>query len=102
MRPCIFAATLFLAFATVAFAQAQPASPSAVPAGTISVGPLELGEDLMAIEIADKVEVGHAGKREEMSHAQEATATKADSPTPSGQGERRDGRQTAAVECKEV
>ena len=45
MRPCIFAATLFLAFATVAFAQAQPASPSAVPAGTISVGPLELGED---------------------------------------------------------
>ena len=57
MRPCIFAATLFLAFATVAFAQAQPASPSAVPAGTISVGPLELGEDLMAIEIADKVEV---------------------------------------------
>jgi Spy/CpxP family protein refolding chaperone len=54
MRPHIIAAILFLVFATVAFVQSQSA-----------------------------IEVGHAGKREEMSHAQEATATKADSPRSS-------------------
>ena len=54
MRPRIIAAILFLVFANVAFAQSQPVS-----------------------------EVGHAGKREEKSHAQEATAPKADSPTVS-------------------
>jgi len=54
MRPHIIAAILFLVFATVSFAQSQPAS-----------------------------EVGHGGKREDVSHAQEATATKADTPTPS-------------------
>ena len=38
MRPRIIAAILFLTFATVAFAQSQPAaSPSAVLAGTIRV-----------------------------------------------------------------
>ena len=37
MRPRIIAAIFFLVFATMAFAQLQPASPSAVPAGTIRV-----------------------------------------------------------------
>jgi hypothetical protein len=105
MRPRIIAAIFFLAFATVAFAHSQPANPSAVLTGTIRVtllgtasgppvrlipaarrtysDPLELGEDLMTIEIAGKVSPGHAGKREDMSHAQEATATKTDPPTPS-------------------
>ena len=85
MRPRIIAAILFLAFATVAFAQSQPVSPSA--AGTAKVTLLGtasgLREDLTTIEIADEVELGHGAKREEMSHAQEASAMKADSPTPS-------------------
>ena len=57
-RPRIIAAILFLAFATVAFAQSQPVSPSA--AGTAKVTLLGTAsgprEDLMTIEIADKVE----------------------------------------------
>ncbi len=61
-----------------------PDSPNIIPAARKTYsGPLELGEDLMTIEIAEKVEVGHAGKREEMSHAQEAIAPKAESAPPS-------------------
>jgi len=52
----------------------------------------------MTIEIADKVEVGHAGKREEMSDAQEATATKADSPTPPSATERSPDQKAGIVE----
>ena len=84
MRLRIIAGILFLAFATAAFAQSHPASPSAVPAGTI--------------EIADKVEVGHARKREEMSHAQEATATKAETPTPSSATELSPDQKAGIVE----
>lgn len=84
MRPRIFAPILFLVFASVALAQLQPAvfshdpgSPNIIPAARRTYsGSLKLGEDLMTIEVADKVEVGHAGKREDMAHAQ-ATATKA-------------------------
>lgn len=67
MRPRIIAAILFLAFATFAFAQSQPTSPS-------------------------------AGKREEMPHAQEATATKADSPTPSSATELSPDQKAGIVE----
>jgi len=69
MRPHIIAAILFLVFATVAFAQSQPAS-----------------------------EVGHGGKREEMSHAQEATAAKAGSPTPSSATELSPDQKAGIVE----
>lgn len=69
MRPHIIAAILFLVFATVAFVQSQSA-----------------------------IEVGHAGKREEMSHAQEATATKADSPTPSSASELTPDQKAGIVE----
>jgi Spy/CpxP family protein refolding chaperone len=54
MRPHIIAGILFLVLATVAFVHSQSAT-----------------------------QVGHTGKREEMSPAQEATASKAGSPTPS-------------------
>ena len=100
MRPRIIAAILFLAFATVAFAQSQPANPTAVPAGTIRVtllgtasgprlrliptarrnysSPRDLDEDWMTIEIAEL----YGG----------ASIVYA----------RGDGRQAAPVKCKEV
>ena len=120
MRPRIIAAILFLAFATVAFAQSQPANPTAVPAGTIRVtllgtasgprlrliptarrnysSPRDLDEDWMTIEIADHVQPGHAGKREEMSHAQEGAGTKADSPTPSSSTELSPNQKAGIIE----
>jgi ribonuclease Z len=76
-----------------------PDSPNIIPAARRTYsGPLELGEDLMTIEIADKVEVGHAGKREELSHAQEATATKAESATPSSATELSPDQRAGIVE----
>jgi hypothetical protein len=74
----MIAAILFLAF--------SPDAPNIIPpASKTYSGTFELGEGLMTIEKADTVEVARAGKREEMSHAQQATATKA--PTPSGAAE---------------
>lgn len=105
MRPRIIAPILFLVFASVTFAQSQPAvfshypgSPNIIPAARRTYsGSLKLGEDSMTIEVADKVGVGHAGKREAMSHAQEATATKA-APTPSSATELSPDQKAGIVE----
>src|SRR6516162_10809427 len=105
MRPRIIAPILFLVFASVAFAQSQPAvfshypgSPNIIPAARRTYsGSLKLDEDSMTIEVADKVEVGHAGKSEDMSHSQEATATKA-APTPSSATELSPDQKAGIVE----
>jgi Spy/CpxP family protein refolding chaperone len=69
MRPHIIAAILFLVLATVAFVHSQSAT-----------------------------QVGHTGKREEMSPAQEATASKAGSPTPSSATELSPDQKAGIVE----
>jgi len=90
MRPRIIVAILFLALATVAVAQSQPASPSAVLARTIRAtllgtasGPPRLNRYQLSLE---------------MSHAQEATATKSDSPTPSSATELSPDQKAGIVE----
>jgi len=91
MRPRIIVAILFLALASVAVAQSQPASPSAVLArtiraillGTASGPPARLNRYQLSLE---------------MSHAQEATATKSDSPTPSSATELSPDQKAGIVE----
>ena len=113
MRPSIIAAILFLEFATVAFAQSQPSSPSAVSAGTtrgtlpgIASSPrvrlhryqmstlAQAGGQRLPFdwEIADKVE------HEEMSQAQGATARKADPAAPSSASELSPDQKAGIVE----